>query len=179
MIKQVTIAVSLVTALLWLPPHAVAEEKATPEEVIAKVKEAAAYLAKEGESGLATFKTMDSPFVWKDTYVFVYSCEAGLGDVAHPVPATKPSKISDNKDATGKVIGAEFCKAAARPGGGWLEYPWWKPIRTAGSKELGYEKEISRKVSYMLKVENQPYEVGAGVYSDTLSVDDLNALLKQ
>jgi cytochrome c len=179
MIRPLKIALILVTALVWLPLNALAEGEATPEEVIAKVKEAAAYLAKEGESGLQTFRSMDSPFVWKDSYVFVYNCEAGLGDVAHPVPATKPSKISENKDATGKVIGPEFCKAAERPGGGWLEYPWWKPVRTEGAKEFGYPKDISRKVTYMLKVKGQPYEVGAGVYSDTLSVDDLNAQLKQ
>ena len=178
-VRHSTIAFTLVAALAWLPPQAAAEEAATPEEVIAKVKEAAAYLEKEGESALETFKSMDSPFVWKDSYVFVYNCEAGLGDVAHPVPATKPSKISENKDATGKVIGPEFCQAAERPGGGWLEYPWWKPVKTEGAKELSYTKVISRKVSYMLKVEGQSYEVGAGVYSDTLSVDDLNALLKQ
>jgi len=179
MIRPLKIALIVVTAFVWLPLNALAAEEATPEEVIAKVKEAAAYLAKEGEGGLKTFKSMDSPFVWKDSYVFVYNCEAGLGDVAHPVPATKPSKISENKDANGKVIGPEFCKAAERPGGGWLEYPWWKPVRSEGAKELEYTKEISRKVSYMLKVEGQPYEVGAGVYSDTLSVDELNALLKQ
>jgi len=31
----------------------------------------------------------------------------------------------------------------------------------------------------MLSVKGQPYEVGAGVYNDTLTVKDLNALLKQ
>lgn len=179
MIRQFMVAFSLVTALGWLPPYAVAGDEATPKEVVIKVKEAAAYLAKEGESGLTTFKSMNSPFVWKDSYVFVYSCEAGLADVAHPVPATKQSKVAENKDATGKITGPEFCEAAERPGGGWIEYKWWKPVRTEGADELGYTKDISRKVTYMLKVEGQPYEVGAGVYSDTLSVDDLNALLKQ
>jgi len=31
----------------------------------------------------------------------------------------------------------------------------------------------------MLSVKGQPYEVGAGIYSDTLTVKQLDALLKQ
>jgi len=179
MIRHLTIALTLTAALAWLAPQAAAEEAATPQEVIAKVKEAAAYLEREGESGLKTFKSMDSPFVWKDTYVFVFNCEAGLADVAHPVPASKELRVAADKDATGRVIGPELCQAAARQGGGWLEYMWWKPVKTEGANQLGYAKEISRKVSYMLKVKGQPYEVGAGVYNDTLTVEDLDALLEQ
>ena len=144
---------------------------------MAKVKDAAAYLAKNGKSGLKTFDSMDSPFVWKDTYVFVYDCAGGFADLAHPVLATKTQKIASDKDATGRVIGPELCKAASRPGGGWVEYMWWKPVKVEGAEQLDYAKEISRKVTYMLNVEGQPYQVGAGVYNDTATVEDLNALL--
>ena len=89
MIRHLTIVLTLTAALAWLAPQAVAGEAATPQEVIAEVKEAAVYLAKNGKSGLKTFDSADSPFVWKDTYVFVYDCAAGLADVAHPVPASK------------------------------------------------------------------------------------------
>ena len=40
-----------------------------------------------------------------------------------------------------------------------------------------YEKKVSRKVSYMLGVRGQPYQVGAGVYNDQLTVTELDALL--
>ncbi len=179
MIRHLTIALTLTAVLAWLAPPTVAEEAATPQDVIAKVKEAAAYLAKNGKSGLKAFDSADSSFVWKDTYVFVFDCAAGLADVGHPVSTTKEQKIATNKDATGRVIGPELCKAAARPGGGWVEYMWWKPIKVEGEKQLTYAKTMSRKVSYMLSVNGQPYEVGAGVYNDTLTVKDLNALLKQ
>ncbi len=179
MIRHLTIALTLTAVLAWLAPQAAAEEAATPQEVIAKVKEAAAYLAKNGKSGLKAFDSADSSFVWKDTYVFVFDCAAGLADVGHPVSTTKEQKIATNKDATGRVIGPELCKAAARPGGGWVEYMWWKPIKVEGEKQLTYAKTMSRKVSYMLSVNGQPYEVGAGVYNDTLTIKDLNALLKQ
>jgi len=177
--KRWIIALVLVCGVIWGVPKALATEAATPQEVIAKVNAAAAYLAKNGKSGLKTFDSADSPFVWKDAYVFVYDCAAGLADVAHPVPASKEQKVATNKDATGRVIGPELCKAAARPGGGWVEYMWWKPVKVEGDKNLTYAKKISRKVSYMLSVKGQPYEVGAGVYNDTATVKDLNALLKQ
>ena len=179
MIRHLTIALTLTAVLAWLAPQTAAEEAATPQEVIAKVKAAAAFLAKNGKSGLKTFDSADSPFVWKDTYVFVYGCAAGLANVALPVPGTKEQKIAADKDATGRVIGHELCKAAARPGGGWIEYMWWKPVKVEGEKQLDYAKKISRKVTYMLSVKAQPYDVGAGVYNDTLTVEDLNALLKQ
>ena len=180
MIRHLTMALSLIAVLAWLSPQAAAEEEATPQEVIVKVKEASAYLAKTGKSGLKTFDSADSPFVWKDTYVIVYDCAGGgLAAVAHPVPATKEQKLAARKDATGRVIGPELCKAAARPGGGWVEYMWWKPVKVEGAEQLTYAKKISRKVTYMLSVKGQPYEVGAGVYNDTLKVEDLDALLKQ
>ena len=179
MIRHLTIALMLTAVLAWLSPQAAAGEAATPQEVIAKVKEAAAYLAKTGKNGLKTFESADSPFVWKDTYVFVWDCAAGLAAVAHPDTTTKEQKVATIKDATGSSFGPELCKAAARPGGGWVEYMWWKPVKVEGAKQLAYAKKISRKVTYMLSVKGQPYEVGAGVYNDTATVKDLNALLKQ
>ena len=179
MIRHLTIALTLAAVLAWTAPPTAAEEAATPQDVIAKVKEAAAYLAKNGKSGLKAFDSADSPFVWKDTYVFVNDCAAGLVDVAHPVLATRNQKLDEVEDATGRLVGRELCQAAARPGGGWFEYMWYKPVKAEGAKQLTYAKKISRKVTYMLSVEGQPYEVGAGVYNDTLTVEDLNALLKQ
>ncbi|HUU67144.1 MAG TPA: cache domain-containing protein [Methyloceanibacter sp.] len=169
---------TIILALMLGLTGAQASESATPQEVIAKVKEAAAYLAENGKSGLETLGSPDSPFVWKDSYVFVYDCEAGLADVAHPVPETKENAIDQDKDASGRVIGPGLCKAAAAPNGGWFEYQWLKPVKAEDGKELTYAKETSRKVSYMLGVEGQPYQVGAGIYNDTLSVDELNAMIE-
>ena len=179
MIRHLTIALMLTTVLAWLAPQTIADEGATPQEVIAKVREAAAYLAKKGKSGLKTFDSADSPFVWKDSYVWVSDCAAGLAAVAHPEKTTKEHEVAKDKDATGRFIGTEVCKAAARPGGGWVEYMWWKPIKVEGAKQLTYAKKISRKVAYMLSVKGQPYEVGAGIYNNMLTVEELDALLKQ
>jgi signal transduction histidine kinase len=178
MIPHLIISIALM-ALTLFPSPSTAEDGATPQEVIAKVNEAAAYLAEHGESGLSAFKQADSPFVWRDTYVFVYNCEDGLANVAHPVPATKQVALDEDKDADGNVIGPKFCEAAANPGGSWFEYPWWKPVKAKAGEELKYASKTSRKVTYMLDVEGQPYQVGAGVYEDTLSVKKLNEMVEK
>ncbi len=178
MIRYLTAAL-MISGALACAPQTLADDAATPQEVIAKVREAAAYLQKHGKEGLKAFDSADSPFVFKDTYVFVYDCAAGLADVAHPAAETKPGKIATDKDAIGKLIGPEMCKLAQRPNGGWIEYMWWKPVKVAGQQQLAYTKEISRKVTYMLGVKGQPYQVGAGIYNDTATVKELDALLAE
>ncbi|MFA9387678.1 MAG: hypothetical protein ACERIE_06380, partial [Methyloceanibacter sp.] len=69
----------------------------------AKVREAADYLAKKGRGGLEIFNKADSPFVWKDTYVFVFDCAAGITDLAHPVASTRNRWVATDKDAAGNV----------------------------------------------------------------------------
>ena len=48
---------------------------------------------------------------------------------------------------------------------------------TDGADQLAYEGDAARKVSYMLSVDGQPYQVGAGEYNDTATVEELDALL--
>jgi len=172
--KQVTGAI-VAAGLALAAPAALADEAATPQAVIAKVKEAAAYLAKEGKAGLATFDSAGSPFVWKDSYVFVWDC-ADDTVVAHPVAAGRGLSISELKDQTGKALGAPMCAAADRPGGGWVEYMWPKPVAKEGTDDLAYAGDPARKVTYMLEVVGQPYQVGAGIYDDLLTIDQLNKL---
>ena len=87
----------------------------------AKVREAADYLAKKGRGGLEIFNKADSPFVWKDTYVFVFDCAAGITDLAHPVASTRNRWVATDKDEAGNVVGPKICMAAERPAGGWVE----------------------------------------------------------
>jgi len=177
MTKHLTLAFALFAFLAWHTPQAAADESATPQEVISKVREAAAYLEKHGKAGLEEFKKADSPFVFKDTYVFVYDCGAGIADVASPIATVKPNPVATNADATGRVTGPEFCKLAAQPNGGWIEYKWYKPIKTPGQKQLTYSKETARKVTFLLGAKGQPYQVGSGIYNDTATVAELDALL--
>lgn len=165
------------TGLMWETPATLAGEAVTPQEVIAKVKEAAAYLEKEGKAGVETFDRADSPFVWQNTYVFVWDCAADKV-VAHPVEGVGLT-ISTLKDATGKLKGPEMCKAAKRPNGGWVEYMWPKPVKEWRAEGMAYAEKPSRKVTYMLSVKGTPYQVGAGEYNAALSVKQLDALLSE
>lgn len=167
-------AAALVAALALSVP-ALADDGVTPEAVITKVREAAAHLAKEGAAGLSDFETEGSPFVWDGTYVFVYDCAKDV-IAAHPIPASRELSISGLKGADGVPYGMALCKAAEVPGGSWGEYVWPKPVVDADGA-AGYSDEAYRKVSYMISVEGQPFQVGAGIYNEAMTLAELDALV--
>lgn len=146
---------------------AVGQDRATAQEVVAKVREAASTLAKTGD--LAQFNHKQGPWVWKDTYIFVLNCDK-MTQAAHPLrPDLRGTEISSIKDPKGSAIfpkPKEVCEAARKPSGAWVEYSWAKPG----------EKEGSRKVSYLLGAKGTPYVVAAGVYDDKASVKELSKL---
>ncbi len=145
------------------------EDKATPEDVVKKVREAVLFLSQTGEAGLEVFNEKNGPWVFKDTYIFVFDCDKGI-IVAH---AIKPKLVGRNlmglKDVKGNYIFVQLCDVAKLPRGGWVEY-WWPKVG---------EKEPSRKVSLMFQAPNMPYQVGAGIYDKDKSVEDLKKLLKK
>ena len=159
-------AVVTLSVLVLSASGAGAQEKgATPEEVVQKVKQAASYLAKEKEAGLATFKQEQSDYVWADTYVFVADC-VQKKCAAHPMnPKLIGMELSSIKDPTGKVIGPLFCEDHGGKGY-WVEYQWPKPG----------EDKPSRKLTYVEPVPGTPYAVGAGVHDDTHSLADLEKM---
>ena len=145
-----------------------AEDKAGPEDIIQKIREAVLFLSKEGEAGLSVFNEKNGRWVFKDTYVFVFDCEKGT-IVAHPV---KPKLIGRSlrglKDIRGNYFFAQLCNAAQKPDGGWVEY-WWPKVG---------EKASSRKISLLLQVPGTPYQVGSGIYDDNRQIDELEKLLR-
>jgi hypothetical protein len=152
---------------LALPYAIVGQDHATPQEVVAKVREAANTLSKTGD--LAQFNQKQGPWVWKDTYIFVNDCDKKVV-VAHPL---RPEQLGNDfgaiKDTRGNTLYPDregFCKAAKQPSGTWIEYWWPKPG----------EKEGSRKVSYYLSAKGTPYVVGAGVYDDKATIAELSKL---
>jgi cytochrome c len=163
---------ALVTALVLAPTgtlQAARSDQATPEEVVQKVQEAVLYLAEAGEAGLAKFRGKGSDYVWKDTYVFVSDCDRGVL-LAHPImPEREGQPIAagptyDGVTAAWRAVAQ--CEAGRKPGGGWFEYPFPKP----GAREP------SRKISYVLAVPGTPYVVGAGVYDEKTTLDELEAV---
>ena len=160
----------LSTAFIFISGTALGQEKATPQQVVQKVQQAAGYLSKKGEAGLTTFKERRSEYVWANTYVFVIDCEQKKV-AANPLFGFVGMPLSELKDPTGKVIGPMFCPSNSTrnstnsdsPRGYWIEYHWPK----AG------QKEPARKLTYIEPVPNTPFTVGAGIYDDKLTTTDL------
>lgn len=146
-------------------------DKASAEEVIAKVQEAANYLHDKGQAAYSDFNK-NARWVWKDSYVFIYSCRDDRM-IAHPLrPDLIGRPILQMEDDKGTRLFEKLCAASDKPNGGWVEYLWPKPG----------EGKASRKITYTLKTEVsfQPdVRVGAGIYDDSLSVEQLDALAKQ
>jgi cytochrome c len=147
---------------------ALSEEHATPDEVVAKVKEASAFLIEAGDAGLAEFCDPNGRWVFKDTYVFVYDCDKGecVGNIT---PGLVGKKIEDVIDVNGKPVGLELCEASKKPNGWWIEYIW--PVKGTGA--------LATKISYIYKAPGSKYTVCAGIYSpEGVTADQLNEKLK-
>ncbi|HEV8524688.1 MAG TPA: cache domain-containing protein [Terriglobales bacterium] len=150
---------------------AVGQEKATPQEIVNKVQQAASTLAKSaeakpGEASLTQFNQKDSPWVWKDSYIFVLDCSKPAL-AAHPIkPELIGKDVTTMKDTKGNAFFGQLCDATKKPSGVWVEYWWPKPGATEGS----------RKISYALKAGNTPFVVGAGIYDDNISIQQLEKL---
>ena len=142
------------------------QEHANPAEVIEKVRQAAALLEERGSSGLEVLRDPTSEFMWKDTYVFVVDCDADEVMANPAFPDRVGGDIKQHTDYAGKQYGLELCETAKRPGGGWLEYVW---PRSGGG-------EPTRKTSYVVSVPGQPYQLGAGIYNETVSLEELERL---
>lgn len=171
--KKSLFLVFVVLAILSMPVYGMSddkEESATPQEVIQKVKEAAEFLAEKGEAGLEEFKKMDGPWVFKDTYVFVFDCEGEHALVAHIMPQIVGKDLNTLKSPDGTNIGTALCGTVQKnPNGSWVEYTWPRVVKG--------EKEFSRKLTYMKNVPGQPYEVGAGIYDEDISMEKLENMI--
>ncbi len=130
-----------------------AQEKATKEECVAKVKEAAALIKQAGvDAGIAKLNDPKGPFQWKDSYVIAYTLDADM--LAHPNPKFLGKNVIETKDASGKLFVAEFMTVAKTAGEGWVSYTWPKPG----------EKAPSPKDSFVYRVPGENVVLVAGVY---------------
>ncbi len=165
--SKILVVLAVAFLIVALSTVAVGQDKATAQEVVAKVREAASTLSKTGD--LAPFNQKQAPWVWKDTYIFVNDCDKKVV-VAHPLrPEQLGQDFGSIKDTRGKTLYPDregFCNAAKKPSGAWIEYWWPKPG----------EKEGSRKVSYYLSAKGTPYVVGAGIYDDKATIAELSKL---
>ena len=140
--------------------------QAGPGEVIAKVREAVTLLEDKGPDAFKELRDPSSRFMWKDTYVFVVNCDADEVMANPAFPTRVGGDIKQHTDYAGKRYGPELCATAAKPGGGWFEYVWLRPG----------EETPERKISFVMSVPGAPYQVGAGIYDETIGLAELNDL---
>ncbi len=150
-----------------------ANTPATPDEVVTKVHEAVQHLNTKGLAGFSDFNNnKDARWVWKDTYVFVYSCRDNVM-LGHPLrPDMVGKSILQMKDDKDHLLFQDMCKAGANRDGGWVEYWWPKPGEAKSSRKISYVH--SAEVSFKPDI-----QVGAGIYDDKLSVEELNKIAAQ
>ncbi len=162
--SKILVLLAVALLIVALSSVAVGQDKATAQEVVAKVKEAASNLSKTGDT--AQFNQKQGPWVWKDTYIFVVDCDKKVF-AAHPIKADLIGKdIMSLKDTRGNTFLGAACEAPKKPSGIWVEYWWAKPG----------EKEGSRKVSYFVNAANTPYVVGAGIYDEKATLAELEKM---
>ena len=159
------VGVTLIVAALCAV--AVAQDQATAQEVVKKVREAASTLSKS--SDVAQFNEKQGPWVWKDTYVFIQDCDKKVV-AAHPIkPELIGKDLTSVKDAkSGKSVFPEgWCKRVESASSGvWTEYMWPRPG----------EKEASRKLAYCLRAKGSPYVACSGVYDDKATIAEVSKL---
>lgn len=169
--RFVSVLIAATVAGAFWNARSAEREHATAEEVVARVREAAALLAKEGEQGLAALRKPNAPFVWKDSYVFVADCDRGI-ILANPYQPKREGKPIAAGPTYAGVSAAERaaaqCEAALRPDGGWWAYRFPEP----GTQN------IVRKVSYLLTVPGSRWIVGAGVYDSTTPIEEFEKKTK-
>lgn len=166
-IKSVVV-LTLTMLIVALSAAAVGQDKATPQEVVAKVREAASILSTTGD--VAQFNQRHGPWVWKDTYVFVHNCDDKV-IAAHPMEADLIGQdFMSLKDAKGNNLFVKnYCDQARKPSGIWSEYWWPKPGQTGSS----------RKLTYSVSAKGTPYVVVAGIYDEKATIDELSKLTSE
>ena len=158
--KKTFVAVLLGIFALVLSSGAFAAEKATPEEVVAKVKEAVKLIAEKGEAAYPLIRDPKGAFVWKDSYVFAQNLDGTM--VIHINPKLEGKNMLGTKDASGKLFSNEMINGVkASPDGFWIEYMWAKPG----------EKEASKKAGFCMLVPKTEIFVGSGVWD--MGLDDI------
>jgi cytochrome c len=131
---------------------AAAETKGTPEQAVALVKKAAAYIKANGkEKAFAAFDDPKGEFVDRDLYIFVYSQAGQI--LSHGANKRMIGKnLMDIKDEDGKKFVKEQIDLANAKGSGWVDLKWVNPVT----------KAIQPKASYVERVDD--IIVGSGIY---------------
>ncbi|MBN8525268.1 MAG: cache domain-containing protein [Planctomycetes bacterium] len=129
-----------------------AKDKATPEIIMAKTREAAALLEKDGDAAFDKFRGKDSPFVFCGTYVSVYDANAVV--LFQPIKYKLVGKsLADLRDANGKQFMVDIMNVAKEKGEGWVDYVWPKPGEKTPSYKVGFiKKAVHGDKTYVINI---------------------------
>lgn len=149
--RRVFLLVSLVG--LATPPMSWAQDRGTPDDAKAMVAQALEHIKKVGmEQAFKDFNEDKANWVKKDVYMFAITMKGH--QAVHGVnPKMIGKDVWEVRDANGKAFFQDFSAVAAK-GGGWVEYEWAHP----------QTKKIETKQSYVVRVPNTDYYIGAGAY---------------
>lgn len=93
--------------------------------------------------------------------------------IAHPLrPDLVGKPILHMEDEKGHLLFKDLCAEGGKAGGGWVEYWWPKPGEAKASRKISYARQT--EVSFQSDV-----KVGAGIYDETATVEELNARVRQ
>ena len=141
------------------------KKNVTPQMVVENVRKAAELLKKQGETGLKIVSDPTSEFNTGDDYIFIIDVEKSLV-VSNPrFPERTGGNIREHLDWNKEHYGVRLCEVAMQ-GGGWIEFVWPKPGTTEGV----------RKISYIYPIPGLRYTVCAGIYNESMAIDDLNKI---
>jgi cytochrome c len=129
-------------------------EGATKEECVAKVEGAAKLVKKIGlQPALEKIMEKDSPYKWKDSYVFCMDDDMGKM-LAHPISGFIGFPMKNFKDADGKQPFAKVLEEVKTKKTGWVQYYY----RLAGA-------DVPKlKIAYYLKIPGEKAILCAGYY---------------
>lgn len=123
-----------------------AADKGTPEEAVALVKKAVAYLQANGkDKAFAEFSNPKGQFVDRDMYLYAADMN-GLA-LAHGANAKLIGKsVMELKDADGKYFIKELYQVANTKGKGWVDYKWPNPVTKAIESKTTYVEKVGEIV---------------------------------
>jgi cytochrome c len=138
----------LLSSLLFL---AATPKSNTRAAVKAWVEDAAKYVAKHGPD----CATLESK-AWRsgDYYIFVAGADEKL--ICHANASMIGTDVNKHIDANGKHLGTALL-AAAKKGGGWVDYVWPRPGSTKPIPKSSYEVQVKGPGG-------KTYYVGGGGY---------------
>ena len=152
--KTILKSVALGLGALAFSAAALADAGGTPQEAVALVKKAVAYVKANGkDKAFAEFNNPKGQFVDRSLYIFVYDLKGTSLAIGNGNSAKMVGKnLSDMRDADGNYLIKGLIEVANTKGSGWFDYKWPNPV----------SKAIEAKSSYVEKIDD--LVVGCGIY---------------